>query len=263
METENAVQTQNWKNPKFILKVLALVLVGAIIIVSILRERIMRGSEDTVTVVGRGEVSYHPDMATVTLGVKIENAAKAEEALNRLNEATDKIISAVKVLGISEEDIKTQTYSLVPHYEYKTEDRNSVISGYDANQQLLVKVKGIDKDPGLSGRVIEEAGKAGSNQVNGVSFDVSNLDELKQQARLKAIKDANEKSASLAKAAGIKKLGSVVSWYENIIKSPDNSQNYNYGLGGSAEKALSSTPAQIPSGTDDIIIEMGVNYRIK
>lgn len=263
METENTIQNLNWKDPKLILKTLVLILVGAVIIVSILRERIVRDNENVVTVVGRGEVSYQPDMAIVTLGVQVDNVAKAEEALNKLNEATGKIISAVKAVGISQEDIKTQTYSLNPHYEYKAEERNSVISGYDANQQLVIKVKGIDNDPGLSGRVIEEAGKAGSNQVVGVSFDISNLEELKQQARIEAINDAKKKSANLAKAAGIRKLGSVVSWYENIIKSPDNSQNYNYGLGGNAEKSVSSIPAQVPSGTDDIVIEMGVNYRIK
>jgi len=263
METENIIQNSNWKNPKVIFKMLALALVGAVIIVSILRERIVRDNEDTVTVVGRGKVSYQPDMAVVTLGVQVENIAKAEEALNKLNDATNKIISAIKVLGIPEEDIKTQTYSLVPHYEYKVENQSSAISGYDANQQLVIKVKGIDKDPGLSGRVITEAGRAGSNQVVGVSFDISNPEELKQRARIAAIKDANEKSASLAKAAGIRKLGNVVSWYENIIQSPDSSQNYGYGAGGNAEKAASPVPAQIPSGTSDIIIEMGVNYRIR
>jgi uncharacterized protein YggE len=263
METENIAQNSNWKDPKFILKMLVAVMIAAIVIVAILRERIVNENSDTVSVTGRGKVSYQPDMAVVTLGVQIENAAKAEDALNKLNEATGKIISAVKVLGIPEKDIKTQTYSLVPHYEYKTEDRNSVVSGYDANQQLVIKVKGIDADPGVSGRVIEEAGKAGSNQVMGVSFDISNLEELKQEARIEAIKDAQEKSASLAKAAGIRKLGRVVSWYENIIKSPDSSQNYGYGMGGNAEKSVSSVPAQIPSGTDDIVIEMGVNYRIK
>jgi uncharacterized protein YggE len=263
MEKENIAVNSNWKNPKFIFKILALVLVGAVIIVSILRERIVRDNENTVSVMGRGKISYQPDMAIVTLGVQIENATKAEEALSKLNDSANKIISAVKVLGIPQEDIKTQTYSLVPHYEYKTENQNSVVSGYDANQQLVIKVKGIDKDQGLSGRVIEEAGKAGSNQVIGVSFDISNLDELKQQARIEAIKDAKEKSASLAKAAGIRKLGNVVSWYENIIKSPDNSQNYNYGMGGNAEKAVSPVSPQIPSGTDDIIIEMSVNYRIR
>lgn len=263
METENVAANTNWKSPKFIFKVLALVLVGAVIIVSILRERIVHDNENTVTVVGRGKISYQPDMATVTLGVQVDNAAKAEEALNKLNEATNKIILAVKAIGIPTEDIKTQAYSLNPHYEYKAVNQNSVISGYDANQQLVIKVKGIDKDPGLSGRVIEEAGKAGSNQVMGVSFDVSDVEGLKQKARIEAINDAKSKSSELAKAAGIRKLGSVVSWYENVIQSPDNSQNNNYGMGGSAEKAISSVPAQIPSGTNDIIIEMGVNYRIR
>jgi uncharacterized protein YggE len=114
--------------------------------------------------------------------------------------------------------------------------------------------------------VISTASSFGINQVVGVSFDVSNLGNLKQQARIKAIEDARSKAQDLAKAAGVKRLKKVVGWYENIVKSPD-MQNSDYGYGGMEGKAvMSSAPAassaQVPSGTQEIIINVGVNYQV-
>ncbi len=266
MEQENIAKCEcgKWINPKNILIFVSILLLAAIIVISILRERIVNDGNDVTTVVGRGKVSYQPNIAVVTLGIQVDRASKAEEALSRLNDSMNQVVSAVKVLGITDEDIQTQSYSLFPHYEYQPEGRSSIPSGYDANQQVAIKVKGIDQNLNLAGKVIEEASKAGANQVVGVSFDVSNLEELKQKARIEAINDAKSKSGGLAKAAGIRNLGKVVSWYENIIKSPDNSQSNYYGLGGS-DKASSSAPApsQVSGGVQEIIIEIGLNYRLR
>ncbi len=75
-----------------------------------------------------------------------------------------------------------------------------------------------------------------------------------------AIKDAKSKSNALAAAAGIK-LGRVVGWYENMIQPVDQPV---MGMGG-AERDLSSAKAipQVPSGSQDIIVEMNLNYEVK
>ena len=270
MEQENgAVKCEcagDWKNPKTILMFSLVVLVSAIIIVSILRERIVSENEDIVTVMGRGKVSYQPDIAVVTLGVQVDKAPKAEDALSKLNESMNRIIASAKALDIPEEDIQTQSYSLFPHYDFQGEGGGtSIPSGYDANQQVTIKTKNIDENPVIVSKVIEEVSKAGANQVVGVSFDVSNLEELKQKARIEAISDARSKSSGIAKAAGVEKLGKVTSWYENIIKSPDVQSSYDGGgMGGALAKSSANVPSpQIPSGTEEIIIEMGLNYRIK
>lgn len=261
MEQENSILRIQWLNTKNVLIFLSVILLFVILLVSILREKIVSENNDTTTVIGQGKVSYQSDIAIVTLGVQVDRAFKAQEALNKLNDSMNKITESVKALGIPSEDIQTQSYSLSPHYDYQLGGGMSMPSGYDASQQIVIKVKNINSDPNLAGSVIESASEAGANKVIGISFDVSNLEELKQKARIEAINDAKSKSGGMAKAAGIGKLGKVVSWYENIIKSPD-SQNSSYGLGGSSEKAVSAAP-QISSGTDEIIIEIGLNYRIR
>lgn len=254
-----------WVNPKNAMIFASMILLFGIIFVSILREKIVNENNDITTITGQGKISYQPDIAVVTLGVQVDRVSKAQEALGKLNDSMNKVIEATKALGISAEDIQTQAYSLFPHYDYQITSGGATIpSGYDANQQIIIKVKGIDANPNLVGSVIESASGAGANQVVGISFDVSNLNELKQKARIEAINDARSKSGGLAKAAGIRKMGKVVSWYENIIKSPD-LQNSGYGMGGSDATLSSKAPLapQIPNGNQDIIIEIGLNYRIR
>lgn len=265
MEQEMTPPKSQWVNPKNAIIFASMILLSGIIFVSILREKIVSENNDVTTVTGQGKVSYQSDIAIVTLGVQVDRVSKAQEALGKLNDSMNKVIEATKASGVSAEDIQTQAYSLFPHYDYQiTSGGTNVPSGYDANQQIIIKVKGIDLNPSLVGSIIESASNAGANQVVGISFDVSNLNELKQKARVEAINDARAKSGGLAKAAGIGKMGRVVSWYENIIKSPD-LQNYGYGVGGSDTvlSSKSSVAPQIPSGNQDIIIEIGLNYRIK
>ena len=264
MKQETKILKPEWVNPRNILIFVSVILLAGVIIVSILRERIVSENNDITTITGQGKISYQPDIAIVTLGVQVDKASRAEEALGRLNDSMNKITDSAKSLGIPDEDIQTQSYSLFPHYDAQVVGGlSSLPSGYDANQQIAIKVKGIDANPGLVGSVIENASKAGANQVVGISFDVSNLNELKQKARLEAINDARSKSGSLAKAAGTRSLGKVVSWYENTIKSPD-MENNSYGMGGGlAEKNVSAVSPQISGGTQEIVIEIGLNYRIR
>jgi uncharacterized protein YggE len=204
----------------------------------------------------------------VTLGAQIDKAATAEEALRLLNEKMSKAVDAIKAAGVEEGDIKTKTYALSPQYDYK--DGATSISGYGANQQLEIKVKGIDQNPALVSQVVTAASTAGINQVVNIGFEVSNVNDLKQQARIKAIADARTKAGALAQAAGIKKLSKVVGWYEDIIQSPDMQADSSLGYGGmgSPEKVTlnsraASVAPQIPSGNQEIIINVGVNYEVE
>jgi len=252
------------KNPRFVLAALGIVILGSIAVVSILRERIVNPSQNQVTISGRGKVEYQPDTATVNLGVQVDKAPTAENALSQLNANMNQIISAEKALGVSEDKIKTQNYSLSPQYDYK--DGVMSVSGYTANQQLSVKVEGIKENSEALSKVISEASRSGANQVLGVRFETANLDELKQQARILAIQDAKAKSQSIASAAGVK-LGKITTWYENILASPD-FQDYQgaYGLGAGGDMAnakIAPPQPQIPSGTQEIVIEMSVSYEVE
>ncbi len=255
----NTHKFHSWKSPKPIIMLVALVLVAGIVVVSILRDRIVSQQQWQVSVVGRGEVTYTPDIAKVTIGVQVEKVFSAEAALNQLNQTVDKVLAAVAKEGIDKADIQTQSYNLYPQYNYV--DSISQLAGYGANQQLVITVKNLTPEANIIGKVIGVATQAGANQVNSITFESSKIDQYKQEARLKAINDARDKASALSQAAGVK-LGKVVGWWENFVQGPDT--NYYDGKGGVGMGAGAAAPtAQVPVGTPKLIVEMNLNYQVK
>ncbi len=257
-QTINQASALNsWRNPKTILSLVGLILLAGVLVLALLRDRFVNQPQWQVNVTGQGRVSYQPDIANVTLGVQVDKVATAAKALQELNDKMTKVIAAVKASGVDEANIQTQSYYLNPQYDYK--DGVTVPSGYSANQQLVVKVKDITGDSNKVAKAIASATEAGANQVAGVSFETSNLEDLKEQARLKAIADAKTKSVKLSEAAGVS-LGEVVGWWENLIQAPGQPVPYYDGKGGLGGGSASP---QLPAGNQEVVIEVNLNYKIK
>ena len=258
MEQENSCCAHFDK--KYALIILGMVLLAAIVIVSILRDWITNDMHNQVSVTGQGKIFYQPDEANVTLGIQIDKAPTAEEALKRLNEKMTKVVEAIKTAGIPEEDIRTQNYGLNPNYNY--EDGNNFVSGYDARQNLIVKIKNIDKNRELTAAVIAAANGAGVNNIGNVAFGVSDMNSIKQQARIKAIQDAKAKADELFKAAGVRPK-KIVGWYENE-GGYGGPQPMEADMLSSAKEGRGAAPApQLPSGSQEMTVEIGVNYEVK
>jgi len=253
----NITAIKGWKNPWVIITLISIILIAGIVVVSILRDRIVNQQQWTINFVGQGKIDYTPDIANINIGVQIDKKEKAEDALKELNQKTTDIFKAIEEVGIAKENIQTQNYSLYPQYDII--DGVSKPAGYNANQVVVVRIKNIDKDPDLASKVISVATKAGANQVNGISFEPSNLESLKQEARIKAIEDARQKAVETAGVLGVK-LGKLVNWWENYI-TPESQYIYADGKGGMGGGG-GEFPT-VPSGSREIKIEVSVNYLVK
>jgi len=244
----------NSNNKKFIIALVGMVLLAGVILVALLRDRFIDQQFRSVTVVGQGRIVYNPDIAIVTIGVQVDKAPTSEIALNQLNSKVSGIVNAVKSLGIGDDNIQVQNYTLSPQYDYK--DSVYDISGYNANQQLVIKVHDYYKNPNRLNLVISEGSKAGANQISNLSFDAVDMNNIKQEARIKAINDAKQKSDALANVAGVS-LGKIIGWTENIVSPTPNPMPIS--TGGNGSTAVSVTPA----GDREVVIEVGVTYNIK
>lgn len=244
-----------WRSPKILLVLVAMVLLAGVLVIALLNDRLFSPNVWSASVVGQGKVSYTPDIASVTLGVQIDRVAAPDQALRQLNEKIGKIYQAIEAAGIPAEDIITQNYSLTPQYDNPGDVTK--VAGYNANQQLLVKVKGIDADKEKVAKMVDAASKAGVNQILGIAFETSKLSDLKQQARLKAIADARGKSQEMGKALGIE-LGQITGWWENVISSPD-VPNYNYGMGMGGGGGSVLPAGNVP----EIVLELNISYEIE
>jgi hypothetical protein len=255
---ENQMGSSSWSSPKVILLLIAMLLLAGVIVTSILRERLVNDPQWQISVAGQGKVAYDPDIARVNLEVEISKIAKPEDALNQLNDKMKQVISAIEKVGIPRENIQTQNYTLTPQYDVV--DNVSRITGYNANQSINVKISDINKNTNKVSEVIAAAGKAGTNKINGVSFEASNLNDLKQEARLKAISDARTKAKNIGSALGVR-LGKVVGWWENYVY-PETPVTYADGKGGIGGGGSVSEP-YIPTGSRELVIEVNVSYKIK
>ena len=166
--------------------------------------------EDTVHSVvstsGTATAKVDPDKVTVTIGVETQGLT-AEEAATKNAELMDKVIAALKELGVTDDQISTSWYNVYPIYDYRSPPcieiypqppdcaPKSEISGYRASNSLSVT---LDADEDV-GKVIDSAAKAGANNVNSVYFFVS--DERQQEIREGLIKQAIENARSRADKA--------------------------------------------------------------
>lgn len=251
---EITTQSHKYTNKGFILKVIALLLVAGIIVVSIIRDRIVSNQQWTVQVPGEGRITYNPDVAKISLGVQVDRVANAEQAMKELNDKIANIIKAVKDQGVADSEIKTENYSLNPITDYI--DGRPITSGYSANEQLQVTVKDIS-DNSRVGKIISAATGAGANQVNNISFELSNMSQIKQEARIKAILDAKEKAKEISSKSGVR-FGKIVGWWEN---SPMPLYDAKGGMGAGGGVATGS--ASVPSGTYEYVVEVNINYLVK
>ncbi|GMU74234.1 MAG: hypothetical protein AMXMBFR44_4310 [Candidatus Campbellbacteria bacterium] len=248
--------------PRSVVAVIGMLLLAGVLTIALVRDRIVSPPWREVTITGTGRVPYTPDEALVRLGVHVDTAPTAQAALGVLSMNMEKIIPALQELGIPEENISTESYNLYPQYYYP-ENRPAVISGYGADQQLTVKLtgeEGVTQD--LVSRVIETASASGANQILGVSFTASNIDELHQEALLLAIQDAQSRAEETADAAGVR-LKKVVSWWENPIYLPGSTMSYDYYAKGGEMGMGGGYAPQVPSGEQEIVIQVNLNYSTK
>jgi len=206
----------------------------------------------SINISGEGKIVAVPDIAKIQLGMQTE---KKTVALAQ-KENTEKINAVIKKLKedfkIDAKDIQTINYNIYPQYDWYS--NKQTLRGYQVNQNIDVKVRNLDD----VSAILELAGAEGLNQVGGLTFEVDNPQELKQQARELAIEHAKQKAESLAKIAGVK-LGSIISFSEYSNDGYGGS-NYlmkeAYGIGGGGE-----TPA-VEAGSTEIIVTANVEYEI-
>jgi uncharacterized protein len=170
--------------------------------------------ERTVTVSATGAATAVPDEARIATGVVTE-AATAREALTANNAAMAKLIAALKENGIEPQDIQTSGFNLNPRYTNPRDGQPPVIDGYQAANQVTVHVRDLNK----MGEVLDKLVSVGANQMNGITFEISTAETLRDAARKDAVANARRRAELFAAAAGVK-VGKVVSIVEGAMIEP-------------------------------------------
>jgi uncharacterized protein len=206
----------------------------------------------TISLVGHGESRVAPDMAIVNVGV-LKQAATAAEALAANTEAMTAVIAALKAAGIEQKDIQTSDFMVAPRYDYGDNTQPPKLMGYDVSNNVTVIVRSIATLGGLLDTLVS----AGSNQVNGISFQVSKPDAALDDARKLATEDATRKARLYAAAMQLE-LGPVLSLSEGASYTPP-SPVMMKTMRGSAEM---SADVPVAAGEQVLSIDVNVTWEI-
>ncbi len=195
-------------------------------------------SANTVAVYGQGKIAITPDMATITVGY--ENSNKDAKAAQDANKAQmDKIMSAVKRVGVADSQMQTASYGV-----YRDGSKNI----FRVSNMVQMQIMDIEK----TSDIIKTASDAGANQFWDVRFDVVKRQQAYTDALNLAMGRAREKAQRLAASEG-KHVLDVVSieegtennsyWYSspytNFVSGPSSSS------GGYSDGGISSGEMEI------------------
>lgn len=205
--------------------------------------------ERTITVSGFGKVTGNNDIAVTTMGYSNtdKDVAKAQADNKKV---MDQIYANLKKMNIADKDLQSN-YSIYPDYNY-TESRGQELKGYRVSNSLTIKIRDLNK----ISEVLSLAGKYGATEVSGLSFTIDEPENLKSQARDKALLDSKVRAEHLANVLGLR-LGGVITYNEyeggNDLYQPK--IMYAEGIGGGG-------PAAISGGSKDVTMNVNITYEV-
>ncbi|WP_171038056.1 SIMPL domain-containing protein [Aquibacillus sediminis] len=206
-------------------------------------------SGNRMTVFGTGKVSVEPNLAVLQLGVVTQTQAlsSAQQENARL---IDQVIRSLTGLGVSQQQIQTIDYTIVPRYNYVDGEQQFI--GYQVTHMLSVTVENINQ----IGTVIDTAVKNGANRVISISLTVKDRTAHYQKALQLAIENAFTKANTITNSVGQQLHPTPI----KIQELPTESQATPYHTFASTEVGGVSTP--IEPGTLDIEanVEMKFTY---
>jgi uncharacterized protein YggE len=201
----------------------------------------------TLSVSGSGKVTTTPDKVTISIGVQTQgdDVARAVAENNRLASAVQ---DAVVAAGVSPADVQSSYFSVwnSPIYDPSGSPTGEVT--YYVDNTLTATMR----DPSKLGAMLQAALNAGANNIQGISFGVSETKAFEDEARQKAMQDAVARAQMMATAAGIR-LGKLTS-ISTSVSYPQQIPYYAYsqgmGGGGGGEPSISSGSAEIQASVN-------------
>ena len=151
---------------------------------------------------GEATIKVKPDHAEIQVGVQSDSPT-AQGAAQANARQTTAVIEALKSAVGKAGELKTTGYSIAPQYQYGTNNMPPKLTGYRASNTVLVELDDI----GSVGAVIDRAVKAGSNDVNGISFSLRDEQPTREQAIAQATVKARANAEAIAKALGVQVRG--------------------------------------------------------
>jgi uncharacterized protein YggE len=162
------------------------------------------GSPRAIRVSGEGRAFAAPDVARVTIGVAAQDPKSLARATADATARMKKVLAALEKAGVAAKDVRTTRYAVEVLRSYERESAGAIV-GYAVSNQVAVTVRDLSR----LGALLDQVVAAGSNAIEGLSFEKEDPSAERARALEAAVADARAKAAVLARAAGAT-LGEVL-----------------------------------------------------
>lgn len=167
---------------------------------------------------GRGsyEVKLEPNIGNFFFVVK--NTEKtAKDAHQKMILKANKIITDLYEKNINKNDIRADNYVSRPRYASDSclkgncplNKQNPI--GFEASQTIFIKMRDIKK----SGEIVSYLAEENIDEISPISYEIDDIEKIKEQARLEAINLAKQDAKNIAKSLGIR-LSKVIKFNDNL-----------------------------------------------
>lgn len=162
-----------------------------------------------MVVTGTATLEVSPDCADITMTLT-SDGAKPGVATASVQDKQEKLITALKALGVETTDMKLSYLSLNPVYDPNPEGWSQLkVRAYRAEITITVTTKKFDR----IASIMESGAESGVSAMS-TQFRRSDLPELKKKVREQALTAAKAKAQQTADTLGIQ-LGRITSVAEN------------------------------------------------
>lgn len=215
--------------------------------------------EKTISVSGTATTTIKPDLLNVQFGVEVQKPT-AKEALDANSEMMNKVVDAIKGVGITESEISTAQFSIYPVYESYQEKETGIykqkLTGYNVSNIIKVKTTKLD----LVSNIIDAAVAEGVNRVDTVFFSLSpdKQKNLSDDLLSQAIENARSRAEKALTPLDYQIIGVKAVVLDSVSSPPP--MPYYYAKAESAMGSVSSTP--VFSSDQDVSTSASVIFLI-
>lgn len=162
----------------------------------------------TIRVTGEGSLRLRPDTVRLTL-ILTGRSMDYAEALKASSESVEELRSSVSAFGFERSDLKTLSFDVNTEYESYREDDvyKQRFAGYSYRHALKLE---FPADNDRLGAVLGTLTATSAHPELSIGYTVSDEERAKNDLLRDAVRDARDKAATLAGAAGLR-LGEISS----------------------------------------------------
>jgi len=203
-----------------------------------------------VSIQGTGDVYGVPTLAKINVGLLTQAPVVATAQGENTTKMND-LQQALRALGVPEDDMQTQGYSIYPSYSYT--DGVQQLMGYEVNHMLEIRIRDLEK----IGDVLQLATSKGANQISGVEFTVEDKEALLAEARREALAKVQVKIKDMASMLGVRVVR-VAGFNEYV---PTDDTPIPFYAGGIAEARLLAP--EVSSGSEKVEVVVTVDFELE